>query len=624
MSNFEEIKSCMVQIGWCPHQADRWSRYLGLKSLEYFSQIDRSAFSRGSHHECSKAKKCVANQVDVNNYVTKHVEEDCRCHQVGVPSEKLAEISASGGVPLIYVEADESEEKLKLHVTRRKFSSQYVAISHVWSDGMGNMHNNTLPMCQMRQLHRYLERLPRISISERRTPYVPFTSKKSTLFWLDTLCIPVGAQFSDLRSKAINDMALVYATAMQVLVLDAELRQHPCEGTLANELLALILGSNWMSRSWTCQEGVLGVNCTIQFADISIDPISRWCESGPTQGYEGKVRFPSKDTTDHAIYHALYTLLWAQLGQDWKSNLTPYELVHPPPFYKALLEKTTRKVSWLQSVESLQRWLQKGHESSRNIHLKGQLERKNSEEGRVLQFVQAWDELGYRTTSQPEDIHVIIANLLDFQAGDVMTRASRVERMQAMLLSFDSLPFSLFYNTGPKCKDSPNKWLPIEPSKSLIDSYPLMKRNTDGFSLVYMNHSDKNPTILLAEGGVFDGRPFRIRETGKVEDIILNPFAEEEDLLAARGIGFSCVVMEKDPFTFAGQKIRGALFWVTNIESSPNAIKELRTIYRCPVEAWTVPLENVKTTSTDEYGDVLHTYNAERVLPSTRLVVEYG
>jgi hypothetical protein len=105
------------------------------------------------------------------------------------------------------------------------------------------------------------------------------------------------------------------------------------------------------------------------------------------------------------------------------------------------------------------------------------------EEHRLKQFVDPWNELAHRSTTMPEDLHVIIANLLDFNADRIMEIKTREERMRAMVLSFQLLPVSLFWNTGPKWaagdgKDGKyNDWIPVEPSKSDMTLRPTMKVN---------------------------------------------------------------------------------------------------------------------------------------------------
>ncbi|KAF7675969.1 hypothetical protein GT037_005474 [Alternaria burnsii] len=136
--------------------------------------------------------------------------------------------------------------------------SEYVAISHVWADGLGNAFENGLPMCQLRMLQTYFVHIakdrPTMSLFNKRTT--------NTLFWMDTLCIPVQytpsgvPMFSDIKRKAIDKMSIVYSSSSHTLVLDAEMRTIPMAANDATKL-AYIQCCGWTTRSWTLQEGCL-------------------------------------------------------------------------------------------------------------------------------------------------------------------------------------------------------------------------------------------------------------------------------------------------------------------------------------------------------------------------------
>jgi hypothetical protein len=94
-------------------------------------------------------------------------------------------------------------------------------------------------------------------------------------FWLDSFCIPQAVEHAGLRSKAIESMNLIYATASHTFVFDKGLQaldagRHPT--SLAHggrptyyspqdenllDVVAYIYASNWMGRAWTLQEGIL-------------------------------------------------------------------------------------------------------------------------------------------------------------------------------------------------------------------------------------------------------------------------------------------------------------------------------------------------------------------------------
>lgn len=86
---------------------------------------------------------------------------------------------------------------------------RYVAISHVWSDGLENPNANALLTCQVKQIFRLVNNL-----------YC--TSRESIAFCIDTLCCPV--ELSSARARAIILMRETYQSANKVLVLDSYLQ----------------------------------------------------------------------------------------------------------------------------------------------------------------------------------------------------------------------------------------------------------------------------------------------------------------------------------------------------------------------------------------------------------------
>ncbi|KAI9700600.1 MAG: hypothetical protein M1820_006754 [Bogoriella megaspora] len=573
MANFDEVKCSMIQHGWCSHQPDRWSRFLSLEHLRYLSEINRSTFNHNSHSRCGEAEWCIANQVNSNNYVTRHVRADCDCQMIGVPIKDVADIIVHGGVPLVSIKTDKKTGQLTLRVKRRTLFSRYTAISHVWSDGLGNFCDNKLPLCQLQRLRGYLEKLPPSlsgTVEQFDSPFTSLYSRiflgKSNVFWMDTLCIPNGVASDGLKMRAIKRMATTYAAAAQVLVLDAELQQHQIQGSPENEVLARIIGSNWMSRSWTFQEGALGVNVFFQFKDTTFYPIPKWCKAEVDHAPKRGVNSPSIGSSDETINSALYNVLWMQLRHDWKSYTTVGRISND----------STLSLRFLQSCQDL---MSSSWRSNRAYKRK-----TTYDEGRVPQLVEMWNEFGYRATSMAEDTHIIIANLLDLYSHDVMGLSTKIERMQAMLLSFEFLPLSLFYNTGPRCEDLQNRWLPIEPSKSLMVCHPLLQRSPDGYRLLDSKGPDCRPLILLTNSNIAGKGTFYVKATGQVENFHACVSCEEKHIAPPPGTISSCILIERNSEASSYDLSRGALLWVTDIRNGPDSVEELRTMYCCPVQ----------------------------------------
>ncbi|KAB2573394.1 hypothetical protein DBV05_g7943 [Lasiodiplodia theobromae] len=135
----------------------------------------------------------------------------------------------------------------------------YIAISHVWSDGLGNPTENAMPLCQLRRINSILQVLPGI----------PSSSNGGVPFWIDTLCCP--AINSPAKRLAITRMRETYASADSTFVLSADLQAIEASQLPTIDLAYLVSLSSWASRLWTLQEGALSRLVYVMFNDIVLD-----------------------------------------------------------------------------------------------------------------------------------------------------------------------------------------------------------------------------------------------------------------------------------------------------------------------------------------------------------------
>jgi hypothetical protein len=222
----------LMKDGWCPWEVKK-SRMTGggVETPAYLVQLVRKKpdWDKKTHDKCKKTE-CISNNVDESDYVTRHVVEGCTCAHQQADIEHLHAILKDGGVPLVSItptgEVDEQgKPSFRIEIVRKKSGRQYAAISHVWSDGLGNTDGNTLPACQIQ----FLYERARVLVTDKE--YVPrytggpfggihtgaarlahFASNQtrkdeSVLLWIDTLCIP---HQRDVRSLAIQRIKEVY------------------------------------------------------------------------------------------------------------------------------------------------------------------------------------------------------------------------------------------------------------------------------------------------------------------------------------------------------------------------------------------------------------------------------
>ncbi|RYP21471.1 hypothetical protein DL765_002217 [Monosporascus sp. GIB2] len=321
------------------------------------------------------------------------------CVSLRSDMESVLKCISEDGLPLIQCEEDEHGE-VRIETVRGNLLSNYTAISHVWSGGMGNQAENTLPRCQLRYLLHSIADLPPppplsihpamsssfYNMKQSLTTKLPSqwrSRRLRALFWIDSLCIPTIPDKNDnavsdrrrktlakSKSKAINSMAQLYAGAEQVLVFDPEIQHLPYDA-VAGDKYALALCTKccpWMSRSWPLQEGALGQNLYIRFKDRSVLLTS-------------------------SIYHRVGLLSFRMLEHYQQFPAILEEGPIPSP--------TTR-------------------------------------------LAEVWDSLANRSSTMTEDLPAILATMLDRSAEEILgLRGDR--RMKALLKMEETLPLAMFY-----------------------------------------------------------------------------------------------------------------------------------------------------------------------------------
>lgn len=220
---------------YCPNQIDMLARCMDVSSLYYVSLLGPPKIKK-NHAGCT-VRQCLVDQVDESRYETKHTRESCECHFVHPDLEKVHAVLGKGGIPILSPNVDSEGIIDSLDVLEAKRGLRYVALSHVWSDGLGNAKENALPRCQVDVLFQAIKQIDSVHG-----------------FWIDTLCVPLRPAES--RRSAIRLMRQTYSEAYAVLVLDHGIMQ--IESSVSpEELFMRIACSSWLRRLWTFQEGLM-------------------------------------------------------------------------------------------------------------------------------------------------------------------------------------------------------------------------------------------------------------------------------------------------------------------------------------------------------------------------------
>ena len=244
LGNYEDWKTHMLSSGWCPSQVNViFDGTLYLQTLHFLMLLGSPA-SDGLHEGCNN-DQCSAYQNNLDRYQTKHID-GCTCEHLSIDTIRLTEILESGSLPLLRIRTGHTLDELSVDLVPSKPTSHYIALSHVWADGLGNPHENSLPRCQLAFLHQ--------SITKYYADVNP-QAIEEILLWCDTICCPVEP--GKAKNIALTQMKKTYLEAFRVLVLDASLRVYDLKAMDIDETCLRIVNSGWTRRLWTLQEGAL-------------------------------------------------------------------------------------------------------------------------------------------------------------------------------------------------------------------------------------------------------------------------------------------------------------------------------------------------------------------------------
>ena len=179
------------------------------------------------HRACTE-DRCVAHSINLPQYNTKHCEGCEHCEDVPTDNKPIMDILQSGELPLLLIKR-KNDEPCKVSVelcSTADRGKNYVAISHVWADGIGNPEANSLPQCQLVRLSDIVDGMN--------------DGDQRAAIWLDTLCCPIDPEGKNL---ALSRMRRTYFEPRRVLVLDSTLYCYKSQDKRPAEVNARILTS---------------------------------------------------------------------------------------------------------------------------------------------------------------------------------------------------------------------------------------------------------------------------------------------------------------------------------------------------------------------------------------------
>ncbi|CDO72183.1 hypothetical protein BN946_scf184970.g35 [Trametes cinnabarina] len=194
----------------------------------------------GEHAYCTETA-CKLLFVDEKDYRFHHVHPSCQCNLLLPAVEEVKRLLSTDKVPVVVYDGTNLQ-------VRPSDSMPYVAISHVWAEGMGSTTEEGLPRCVVKRLTHLTRKL------------LP----ESGAFWIDSLCVP---RETSMRKLAIRLMGDTYRQATMVLVIDNCIRTQCSEANSHEENILWIGSSAWIRRIWTAQEGILARQLFFEFKE---------------------------------------------------------------------------------------------------------------------------------------------------------------------------------------------------------------------------------------------------------------------------------------------------------------------------------------------------------------------
>lgn len=396
-------KGRLLAHGWCVCEVKLiLDTTLSLQTLHFLSCLDKTN-SEHSHERCDTLQ-CVAYQNDLDRYRTKHVSKDCTCLELAIDPEALYNILRTKSLPLIRVRLSQTLGELSVDIVASRPTSRYVALSHVWADGLGNPYANALPHCKLSEIAKLIQELNTAARSldtqDNRARKDVEEADEELLLWCDTLCCPVRSR--EAKNLALEYMYQTYQHATHVLVLDASLRRCDTENLGIDETSMRILTSAWMRRLWTLQEGALP---------------------------------------------AVTNRLWFQLSHK-ALNLRELRINARDKFFSSISQK------------GLAGDMLKRLGSFANIFSTDNSTHPRADLGRVI------EALLYRSVSLSSDEPLLVGNLLGLDSAQILNGGdgvveSRVNRLWRMMPSAaNGIPSSLLFRVGPRLAAPGLRWAP--------------------------------------------------------------------------------------------------------------------------------------------------------------------
>ncbi|SLM37406.1 hypothetical protein LPUS_00766 [Lasallia pustulata] len=152
----DSLRGHLRANGRCARAVARLEDSCKLDTL-YFLPLLRQPITGVDHSACN-SEQCNAENIDEATYESSHIARFCTCKHINVDNETVVSTLRKGEIPVILLYPSFSNTVSPLTVSQAYEDTEYVAISHVWQDKMGNTRFNSLPYCVLKHLRTLVER----------------------------------------------------------------------------------------------------------------------------------------------------------------------------------------------------------------------------------------------------------------------------------------------------------------------------------------------------------------------------------------------------------------------------------------------------------------------------------
>lgn len=179
----------------------------------------------------------------------------------------------------------------------------------------------------------------------------------------------------------------------------------------------------------------------------------------------------------------------------------------------------------------------------------------------------------------PNDVPVIITNLLDLDNRNLLALNDSAEMFEAILISLNSLPMSLFFNTGPRSTGKhQNRWVPVEVGADTLTSENDLEVRPSHLLYRYSpEDGDSQFSIFIVNEFISHETTFSLQSATEGTIYTVEPSGSSADRLDRANFTSTCIVIERAASLDCPGFQKGACFYVQPKPKADSRTKFLRS-----------------------------------------------